>query len=182
MRIEPSVPKTSLTRLESDPHPESEVFLRGVALLGLLSLTHSFPENTLLDGSSQPCADSRETTSGVPGVHVYAFNAKKIPAIRKSLFVLDTLEWEGGDPDAMRAAAVEYSRLLRLVRGARTLGYATSNGNGDWEITVPQTDSVLVFGEARMPGEPFYYSAKVVGSTGQEEVRVVLLMCNQQLL
>jgi len=40
----------------------------------------------------------------------------------------------------------------------------------------------LVFGEARMPGEPFYYSAKVVPAIGEEEVRVVLLMCNQQLL
>jgi len=151
-------------------------------LLGLLSLFHPFPEKTLLDGSAQPCADSRDATSGVPGVHVYAFNAKKIPAIRKSLFVLDTLEWENGDPDAMRAASREYDRLLSLVRKARTLGYATSNGNGDFEIMVPQMDSVLVFGEAKWPGEPFYYSSKVVGATGQEEVRVVLLMCNQQLL
>ena len=151
-------------------------------MLGLLSLVHPFPEKTLLDGSAQPCADSRDATSGVPGVHVYAFNAKKIPAIRKSLFVLDTLEWENGDPDAMRAASREYDRLLSLVRKARTLGYATSNGNGDFEIMVPQMDSVLVFGEAKWPGEPFYYSSKVVGATGQEEVRVVLLMCNQQLL
>jgi hypothetical protein len=158
------------------------VFLRAAALLGLLSLTHSFPEKTLLDGSAVPCADSKETTSGVPGVHVYAFNASKIPAIRKSLFVLDTLEWENGDPDAMRAASREYDRLLVQVRKAKTLGYATSNGNGDFEITVTQTDSVLVFGEAKWPGEPFYYSAKVVAATGQEEVRVVLLMCNQQLL
>lgn len=158
------------------------MFLRGVALFGLLSLVHPLPEKTLLDGSAQPCADVKETTAGVPGVHVYAFNAAKIPAIRKSLFVLDTLDWEAGNPDAMRAAAVEYNRLLSLVRKARTLGYATSNGNGDFEITVTQTDSVLVFGEARMPGEPFYYSAKTVGATGQEEVRVVLLMCSQQLL
>ena len=158
------------------------MFLRGIALAGLLSLIHPVPEKTLLDGSAQPCADVKETTSGVPGVHVYAFNAAKIPAIRKSLFVLDTLEWENGDPDAMRAASREYDRLLSLVRKARTLGYATSNGNGDFEIMVPQMDSVLVFGEAKWPGEPFYYSSKVVGATGQEEVRVVLLMCNQQLL
>ncbi len=151
-------------------------------MFGLLSLVHPFPEKTLLDGSAQLCADVRETTSGVPGVHVYAFNAKKIPAIRKSLFALDTLEWESGDPATMRAAAIEYDRLLSLVRRARTLGYATSNGNGDFEITVPQTDSVLVFGEARMPGEPFYYSSKVVGATGQDEVRVILLMCSEQLL
>ena len=158
------------------------MFLRGLALAGLLSLAHPVPEKILLDGSAQPCADVKATTSGVPGVHVYAFNANKIPAIRKSLFVLDTLEWENGDPDAMRAASREYDRLLAQVRKAKTLGYATSNGNGDFEITVNQTDSVLVFGEAKWPGEPFYYSAKVVGAMGQEEVRVVLLMCNQQLL
>jgi len=158
------------------------VFLRGIALFGLLSLIHPVPEKVLLDGSAQPCADVKATTSGVPGVHVYAFNAMKIPAIRKSLYVLDTLEWENGDPDAMRAASREYDRLLSQVRKARAIGYATSNGNGDFEITVNQTDSVLVFGEAKWPGEPFYYSAKVVGATGQEEVRVVLLMCNQQLL
>jgi hypothetical protein len=118
----------------------------------------------------------------VPGVHVYAFNAKKVPAIRRSLFVLDSLDWENGDPDKMRGASREYDRLLAQVRKTRTMGYAMSNGNGDFEITVLQTDSVLIFGEAKMPGEPLYYSAKVVGSIGQDEVRVVLLMCNQQLL
>jgi hypothetical protein len=151
-------------------------------VLGLLSLIHPLPEKTLLDGSAQPCADVKETTSGIPGVHVSAFNAKRVPAIRRSLFVLDSLDWENGDPDAMRAASREYDRLLAQVRKTRTLGYAMSNGNGDFEITVPQTDSVLVFGEAKWPDQPFYYSAKVVASTGQEEVRVVLLMCNQQLL
>jgi hypothetical protein len=147
----------------------------------VLSLTHSV-DKTLLDGSAQPCADVKESTSGVPGVRVYAFNASKVPAIRKSLNVLDALEWEAGDPDAMRAAAVEYNRLITLVRKAPKMGYAMTNGNGDFEIMVNQTDSVLVFGEAKWPGEPFYYSSKVVGAAGVEEVRVVLLMCNQQLL
>ena len=158
------------------------MFVKGAALLGLLTLVGPVPEKTLIDGSAVPCADSRESTSGVPGVHAYVFNAKKVPAIRRSLFVLDSLDWENGDPAAIRAASVEYDRLLTRVRGAKTLGYAMSNGNGDFEIPITQTDSVLVFGEAKMPGEPFYYSAKVVGATGQEEVRVILLMCNQQLL
>jgi hypothetical protein len=158
------------------------VFFRGAALLALLSLTHPLAEKTLLDGSAQPCADVKESTSGVPGVRVYAFNAARIPAIRKSLNVLDALEWEAGDPDAMRAAAVEYNRLITLVKKAPKIGYAMTNGNGDFEIMVNQTDSVLVFGEAKWPGEPFYYSSKVVGAAGVEEVRVVLLMCNQQLL
>ncbi len=151
-------------------------------MLTLLSLAHTLPEKTLLDGSAQPCADVKESTSGVPGVHVYAFNAAKIPTIRKSLNALDSLDWENGNPDAMRAAAIEYDKLLTRVRNAKAIGYAMSNGNGDFEITVNQMDSVLVFGEARMPGEPFYYSAKTVGAVGHDEVRVVLLMCNQQLL
>ena len=158
------------------------MFLRGAALLGLLSLTPVLPEKTLLDGSAQPCADVKETTSGIPGVHVYAFNPKKVASVRRSLFVLDSLDWESGDPDAMRAASREYDRLMTAVRKAPKIGYAMSNGNGDFEITVNQMDSVLVFGEAKMPGEPFYYSAKTVESIGHEEVRVVLLMCNQQLL
>jgi len=74
------------------------VFFRGAALVALLSMMHPLPEKTLLDGSAQPCADVKETTSGVPGVHVYAFNAKKVPAIRRSLFVLDSLDWENGNP------------------------------------------------------------------------------------
>jgi len=158
------------------------VLLRVAALASLLSLLPSHSATTLLDGSAQPCADVKESTSGIPGVHVYAFNAKKIPAIRKSLFVLDSLDWESGDPDAMRAASREYDRLLASVRRAKKLGYAMSNGNGDFEITVQQMDSVLVFGEAKWPGEPFYYSSRVVGALGKDEVRVVLLMCNQQLL
>jgi hypothetical protein len=158
------------------------VLLRGVALAGLLTVLHPVPEKVLLDGTAVPCADSRTSTSGVPGVHVYAFNAMKVPAIRRSLFLLDSLDWESGDPPAMRAAAVQYDRLLAQVRKTRNLGYAMSNGNGDFEITVNQMDSVLVFGEAKMQGEPFFYSAKTVAATGQEEVRVVLLMCNQQLL
>ena len=156
---------------------------REAALMSLLlSLVHPRPATTLLDGTAVPCADARESTAGVPGVRVSAFNAMKVPAVRKSLFVLDTLEWESGDPDAMRAAAIEYNRLQAAVRRAPKIGYAMSNGNGDFEITVPQMDSVLVFGEAKMPGQPFYYSAKVVSALEKEEVRIVLLMCNQQLL
>lgn len=162
--------------------PEITVFLKAAAFVSLLVLAPAKPATILLDGSAQPCADVKETTSGIPGVHVYAFNAAKIPSIRQSLYVLDTLDWEAGDPDAMRAAAVEYNRLMAKVQKARKIGYAMSNGNGDFEITVPQMDSVLVFGEAKMPGEPFYYSSRVVGAMDKEEVRVILLMCSQQLL
>ena len=158
------------------------MLLKAVALISLLSISPADPEKILLDGTAQPCADVKESTSGVPSVHVSAFKELKVPSIRKSLAILDSLDWESGDPVAMRRAAVEYDKLLLAVQRAKKLGTATSNGNGDFEITVPQTDSVLVFGEAKMPGEPFYYSAKTVGGSGKEEVRIILLMCNEQLL
>ena len=158
------------------------MFVKAAAFVSLLLLTPAKPATILLDGTAQPCADVKETTSGIPGVHVYAFNAAKIPSIRQSLNALDSLDWEDGNPDAMRASVVEYNRLIARVQKAKKLGYAMSNGNGDFEITVPQTDSVLVFGEARMPGEPFYYSARIVPGMDKEEVRVILLMCSQQLL
>ncbi|HJP85234.1 MAG TPA: hypothetical protein VJ852_04550 [Gemmatimonadaceae bacterium] len=158
------------------------VFLKVAALISLLALGAGEPATILLDGTAQPCADVKESTSGIPGVHVYAFNAAKIPTIRQSLNALDSLDWEDGNPDAMRASVVEYNRLISRVQKAKKLGYAMSNGNGDFEITVPQMDSVLVFGEARMPGEPFYYSARIVPAVDNDEVRVILLMCSQQLL
>ena len=158
------------------------MFLKAVAFVTLLVLGPAKPATILLDGSAQPCADVKESTSGIPGVHAYAFNAAKIPTIRQSLNALDSLDWESGDPDAMRASVVEYNRLMSRVQKAKKIGYAMSNGNGDFEITVQQTDSVLVFGEAKMPGEPFYYSSRVVPAMDKDEVRVVLLMCNQQLL
>jgi hypothetical protein len=158
------------------------VFLKAAAFVTLLVLGPAKPATILLDGSAQPCADVKESTSGIPGVHVYAFNAAKVPTIRQSLNALDSLDWESGDPDAMRASVLEYNRLISRVQKAKKIGYAMSNGNGDFEITVQQMDSVLVFGEAKMPGEPFYYSSRVVPAVDKEEVRVVLLMCSQQLL
>ena len=161
---------------------EISVFFKAAAFVTLLVLGPAKPATILLDGSAQPCADVKESTSGIPGVHVYAFNAAKVPTIRQSLNALDSLDWESGDPDALRASVVEYNRLISRVQKAKKIGYAMSNGNGDFEITVQQMDSVLVFGEAKMPGEPFYYSSRVVPAVDKEEVRVVLLMCNQQLL
>ena len=157
------------------------MFLKAAAFVSLLVLAPAKPATVLLDGTAQPCADVKESTSGVPRVHVYAFDAAKIPTIRKSLDVLDSLDWENGDPDAMRAAAVEYNRLYSRVQKAKKMGYAMSDGNGNFEINVEPLDSVLVFGEAKMPGEPFYYSSRVV-QLDKDEVRVILLMCNQQLL
>jgi hypothetical protein len=118
---------------------------------------------------------------GVRGVRVYAFDASKAQKVRASLYTLDTVTWTGDGVDGMRVFNAEYERLMPLVRTTPKLGRATSNANGDFEITVPQVDSVLVFAEAELEDEPFFFSSKVVGVKGQTEVRVVLPMCNKRL-
>src|SRR5919206_4299963 len=107
--------------------PEITVFLKAAAFVSLLVLGPATPATILLDGTAQPCADVKESTSGIPRVHVYAFNAAKIPSIRQSLDALDSLDWENGDPDAMRAASAEYTKLLARVQKAKSIGYAMSD-------------------------------------------------------
>ncbi len=138
---------------------------------------------TLLDGTAQLCPedDARGDTAGVRGVHVYAFDATKVPKILASLYTLDTVAWTGDQVKAMNVFNTEYPKLMALVNHTPTLGRATSNGNGDFEIRVPRVDSVLLFAEEEMENEPFFFASKTVATEGHSEVRVVLPMCNKRV-
>jgi len=160
------------------------VLLRGaVFLLGLWAVSPRLPTKTLLDGTAQFCPeeDAKGDTAGVRGVHVYAFDATKTPTIRASLYALDTVTWAGDGVQTIHVFTSEYPKLMALVKRSPTLGRATSNGNGDFQITVPQVDSVLLFAEEELENEPFFFASKVVATKGQKEVRVVLPMCNKRV-
>jgi hypothetical protein len=163
---------------------EVRVLLRGaVFLLGLWAVSPRLPTKTLLDGTAQLCPeeDAKDDTAGVRGVHVYAFDAAKTSKIRASLYTLDTVTWAGDGVETMHVFTAEYPKLMALVKRAPTLGRATSNGNGDFQITVPQVDSVLLFADGELENEPFFFASKVVATKGQKEVRVVLPMCNKRV-
>ena len=160
------------------------MLLRGtIVLLGLWAVSPKLPTKTLLDGTAQRCAeeDSKGDTAGVRGVHVYAFDATKASKIRSSLYTLDTVTWAGDGVETIHVFTAEYPKLMVLVSGAPKLGRATSNGNGDFQITVPQVDSVLLFAEEELENEPFFFASKVVATRGRKEVRVVLPMCNKRV-
>ena len=160
------------------------MLLRGaVILFGLWAVSPRFPTKTLLDGTAQLCPeeDAKGDTAGVRGVHVYAFDAAKAPKIRASLYTLDTVTWAGDGVETMHVFTAEYPKLMALVKQAPKLGRATSNGNGDFQITVPQVDSVLLFAEEELEDEPFFFASKVIVTKGQKEVRVVLPMCNKRV-
>jgi hypothetical protein len=89
--------------------------------------------------------------------------------------------WVGEGVETMHVFTSEYPKLMALVKRTPKLGRATSNGNGDFQITVPQVDSVLLFAGEELEEEPFFFASKVVATKGQKEVRVVLPMCNKRV-
>jgi hypothetical protein len=81
----------------------------------------------------------------------------------------------------MNVFSTEYSKLRAVLKQTPRLGSATSNGNGDFQITLPRADSVLLFAEEELEDQPFFFASKVVATKGQAEVRVVLPMCNKRV-
>ena len=160
------------------------MLLRGtIVLLSLWAVSPRLPTKTLLDGTAQLCpeADAKGDTAGVRGVNVYAFDAAKAPQVLASLHILDTVTWVGDGVETIRVFNSEFPKLMALVKQTPRLGRATSNRNGDFQITVPQVDSVLLFAEEELEDQPFFFAGKVVATKGQKEVRVVLPMCNKRV-
>jgi hypothetical protein len=160
------------------------VLLRGtIVLLSLWAVSPRLPNKTLLDGTAQLCPedDAKGDTAGVRGVNVYAFDAAKAPQILASLHTLDTVTWAGDGVETLRVFNSEFPKLMTLVKQTPRLGRATSNRNGDFQITVPQVDSVLLFAEEELEDQPVFFAGKVVATKGQKEVRVVLPMCNKRV-
>jgi hypothetical protein len=160
------------------------VLLRGtIVLLSLWAVSPRMPTKTVLNGTAQLCPeeDSKGDTAGVRGVNVYAFDASNAPKILASLRALDTVSWAGDGVETMRVFTAEYPKLIALVKQTPKLGHSTSNRNGDFQIAVPQVDSVLLFAEEELEDEPFFFASKVVATKGQKEVRVVLPMCNKRV-
>jgi hypothetical protein len=160
------------------------VLLRGTLILvGLWAFSPGPAPRTLLDGTAQLCPeeDAKGDTAGVRGVNVYAFDASKAPEIGASLHSLDTLAWASDQVKAMNLFTAEYPKLLAVVKRTPSLGRATSNRNGDFQIRVPRVDSVLLFAEEELDDQPFFFASKVVATKGKQEIRVVLPMCNKRV-
>ncbi len=160
------------------------MLLRGALILvSLWGISPRLTPKILLDGTAQVCPeeDAKDDTAGVRGVHVYAFDAAKVPKIRASLAALDSISWAGDGVEAMHTFSAEYAELLTVLKHTPNLGGAISNVKGDFQLTVPRADSVLLFAEQELEDEPFFFASKVVPIKKQTQVRVVLPMCNKRL-
>jgi hypothetical protein len=160
------------------------MLLRGaLILIGLLGTSPRPAAKILLDGTAHLCPedDAKDDTAGVRGVRVYAFDAAKAPKIRASLAALDAITWSGDGVEAMHTFSTEYAELMTVLKQTPKLGDATTNANGGFQITLPRADSVLLFAEEELEDEPFFFASKVVAIKKQDQVRVVLPMCNKRL-
>jgi hypothetical protein len=161
------------------------MLLRGAVILvaawGISS--PRLPARISLDGTAQLCPedDAKGDTAGVPGIHVYAFDAARVPKIRASLAALDTISWSGDGVEAMHAFTAEYAELITVLKQTPALGAARSNVKGDFRLTMQRADSVLLFAEQELEDEPFFFASKVVPIRNQTQVRVVLPMCNKRV-
>lgn len=160
------------------------MLLRGaLILIGLWGISPRLPARIVVEGTAHLCPedDARDDTAGVRGIHVYAFDAAKVPKIRASLAALDAISWSGDGVEAMHTFSTEYAELLTVVKRTPQLGGATSDAHGDFQISLPRADSVLFFAEQELEDQPFFFASKVVSMKSEKAVRLVLPMCNKRL-
>jgi hypothetical protein len=141
------------------------------------------PAKIHLNGTAQLCPDddARTDSIGVAGVKIFAFDATKAQKALSSLYTLDNISWDTDGVQAMRAFNAEFLNLKDVLRRTPKLATATTSTGGQFQIVVPNVDSVLVFAEADIDDSPFFFASKVVSTKGHADLNVVLPMCNKRV-
>ena len=158
------------------------MLLRGaLVLLGLWGVSPILPPKTLLDGTAQLCPedDAKGDIAGLRGVNVYAFDTRKTQKIRAALRSIEAVKWDGDGVEAVRTFSSEYAKLMAAIKATPQLGAATSNRSGDFQIMVPRVDSVLLFAEEAVEGEPFFFASMVIPTQERDLVKIIVPMCNK---
>jgi hypothetical protein len=159
------------------------MLLRATILLVTFWSTAPKPAKIHLNGTAQLCPDddARTDSIGVAGVKIFAFDATKAQKALSSLYTLDNISWDTDGVQAMRAFNAEFLNLKDVLRRTPKLATATTSAGGQFQIVVPNVDSVLVFAEADIDDSPFFFASKVVSTKGHADLNVVLPMCNKRV-
>jgi Na+-transporting NADH:ubiquinone oxidoreductase subunit NqrF len=110
----------------------------------------------------------------VKGFPVKAFdpatNGRLLGLLRSS----DTLTFFSGPPASRARANSEYDQLASLFTTAKALALDSTSSTGNYSMTVPSMDSVLVFGFEEREDMPEYYQYYMIG--GRSNVSVLFDM------
>ena len=115
-----------------------------------------------LSGKAQSCHPGLPIRLvGVPGVNVSAFDVSRVPMLSATMkkFQASTITDE--------ASMMRLDRLSRtadsLVENSVALVRVTSDSNGDFELIIPPTDSVLIYGLNHDEDDPVNQTFMTIG-------------------
>jgi len=122
------------------------------ALATVSALAASAPKVTLT-GKAQSCHPGIPIRLvGVRSINVSAFQVSKVPTIMLNLKTMDTLTIT--DEASMIRLDTLSRQTYRLVNSSTALARAVSDSTGSFKLSIPVTDSVVVYGEGDDPDTP----------------------------
>lgn len=114
-----------------------------------------------LVGSTTDCFVTRPVPVG--GVNFFALDARSNKEMIDSLRASDHLDFARDAEKAMTQMEFQHDRVMQLVGSSKALARTISAKDGSFRLSIPPTDSVLVFGYEEMEDEAFYFAYKVMG-------------------
>jgi hypothetical protein len=107
-----------------------------------------------LTGKAQSCHPGTPVRLvGIKSVNVSAFQVSKVPTIMSNLKTMDTLTII--DEASMVRLDTLSRQTYRLVKSSTALARVVSDSIGSFKLSIPVTDSVLVYGEGDDQDTPF---------------------------
>jgi hypothetical protein len=108
----------------------------------------------VLEGKAQSCHPGTPVRLvGVRNVNVAAFRASKVPSIIAHLKAMDTTS--ASDATSMARMDSLSRQTDRLVNSSVALSRTISDSTGRFKLSIPATDSVVVYGIGNDEDEPF---------------------------
>jgi hypothetical protein len=145
-----------------------------VALAAATALPARDPKVTL-SGKAQSCHPGTPIRLvGIRSVNVSAFQVSKVPTIMVKLKTMDTLTITDGA--SMIRLDTLARQTYRLVNSSTALARAVSDSTGSFKLSIPVTDSVVVYGEGDDPDTPVDQAFKTI--SGRANSSFVLDMSN----
>ena len=115
----------------------------------------------VLTGTAQDCYPGIPLrTLGIVGVSVAAFQVSKVPTLMANLKTLDTAKVTDG-ASMIRKDSLS-RQTYRLVNSTTALVRGISDSSGVFKLSIPATDSVVVYGTADNEDQPFYHAFKTM--------------------
>jgi hypothetical protein len=134
---------------------------RCITAFALVAVASSAQAQTriTLQGSAQDCEGAPVM---MPGVRLFALDARKNQRMVATLRSMDHLDWAGDNEGSMERLLAKYDTVMNLLKRSRPMARSVSNSRGRFAFRIASVDSVLVFGYEEMEDAPVYYAYRII--------------------